>query len=265
MKDWGHTGRHSFNSAHNPIPPLVSIDQAHAPGASEDDVVCLECGLPDAILPDKSDMILCGPDRHPCSGAMHMICAGLSQVPQEDWWCPKCREIPPRASFPARIPGTRASANARPLQGKGKSRAKGNAESEAEGKPEAVNSSRTSGQPTTPPQIKGRKRKLDTYHNSLTRVPRARLMDFLLAKTRENAASAKASVKVGGQIMEMFQAFRTQIAGITAEVDVVRLRQDVTEKRLSRIRRTPRMRPPAPVPASHCSIVTPDQALVCEC
>ena len=107
-----------------------------------------------------------------------------------------------------------------------------------------------SGQPMTPAQIEDRKRKLDAYHDSLTRETRSRFTHFLLAKTRDNAEAARASVIVGNQMMGMLQEVRAAIAGLTDGVEAMRRRQDAMDKRILRIPMKPRMRPPAPAPAS---------------
>ena len=132
----GHAGPHSFHTARPPLqklrkkprndmtsPSLVAtsldaICPAHASGANDDETVCLVCGREDGFLADVGPLMLCGPEGHTCSGAMHKGCAKLSDVPRGNWWCPRCRDARARAS----------------VQGKAKGKTKGNAKGKAKTK-----------------------------------------------------------------------------------------------------------------------------------
>ncbi|CAK9022990.1 unnamed protein product [Durusdinium trenchii] len=66
-------------------------DQQEAEGdASDDDVVCSVCHRSD----DEDALLLCDGLGGRCSGAAHFYCIGLPGVPEGDWFCSECQEIP---------------------------------------------------------------------------------------------------------------------------------------------------------------------------
>ena len=100
----GHMGSQVGTSA-------GAIEPAPASGADEEKTACLVCGREDAFLPAVGPLMLCGPEGHPCRGAMHKKCAKISAFPRGYWWCPRCRDARARVYVPAQGPAPASGAD----------------------------------------------------------------------------------------------------------------------------------------------------------
>ena len=76
--------------APGPDPVSGADDPDPASGADDTAAACLKCGRADAFIPGVGPLMMCGPEGHPCSGAIHRGCANLRRVPRDIWWCPRC-------------------------------------------------------------------------------------------------------------------------------------------------------------------------------